>query len=142
MNFYKNENSLLKKTNSKKNKITNLSLINLKLIHNIVDSLNISLLVLILTLSYISISSQREWSDIYSYLSKKRAINSNLIDYISKTEQFYINEFETLKTLKKTTPKDLIYLEKQVSRKKKNELRKKIKYIYDGLKNSHFQMGY
>ena len=67
---------------------------------------------------------------------------NNLIDYISKTEEFYINEIESLNTLKKTTPKDLIYLDKQITKNKKNNLNKKVKIFLDGLKDSKYQKGY
>ena len=68
--------------------------------------------------------------------------NNNLIDYISKTEEFYINELESLNYLKKTTPKDLIYLDRQNTQKKENFLIKKIKIIILGLKDSRYQIGY
>ena len=143
MNSYKNANSL-KKTFSYKNKINSksFSLFNLKLIHKIFDSLNFSLLILIFILSFISFTSQRKWTIIYKNLANTRDNNNNLIDYISKTEEFYINELESLNYLKKTTPKDLIYLDRQSTQKKENFLRKKIKYIKLGLKDSRYQIGY
>ena len=84
-------------------KINNL---NLKLINQIIDTINISLIVLIFTLFFLSLDSQRKWSNIYKNLSITRAINNNLIDYISKTEEFYITELESLNTYRKTKPKD------------------------------------
>ena len=83
-----------------------------------------------------------KWTRIYKNLLKTRANNDNLIDYISKTEEFYINEIESLNTFKKTTPKDLIYLDKQITQNKNNYLKKKIKFIKDGLKDSKYQKGY
>ena len=143
MNLYKNENSL-KKNLYKANKINtkSLSLFQIKLIHRIFDSVNISLLILIFILSFLSFNSQRKWTSIYKNLAKTRSNNNNLIDYISKTEELYINEIESLNTLKKTTPKDLIYIEKQITKKKKNKLIKNLKYIQDGLKDSKYQRGY
>lgn len=143
MNINKNENSL-KNNLYDANKITSkkIKLFNLKFIHRIFDSVNISLLILIFILSFLSFNSQRKWTSIYKNLLKTRANNNNLIDYISKTEEFYINEIESLKTFKKTTPKDLIYLDKQITKKKGNNLNKKIKYIKDGLKDSKYQKGY
>ena len=143
MNLYKDESSL-KKNIYYKNKIPskNISIFSLKLIHKIFDSINFSLLILILILSFISLDSQRKWTSIYINLAKTRANNNNLIDYISKTEEFYINELESLKTLKKTTPKDLIYLDKKISKQKKNKLIISIKHIQDGLKDSKYQRGY
>ena len=98
--------------------------------------------MLIFILSFLSFDSQRKWTSIYKNLTKTISNNNNLIDYISKTEEFYINELESLKTLKKTTPKDLIYLKKQITGQKKNKLIKNIKYIQDGLKDSRYQRGY
>ena len=143
MNINKNENSL-KNNLYDTNKITSkkIKLFNLKFIHRIFDSLNVSLLILIFTLSFLSFNSQRKWTNIYRNLAKTRANNNNLIDYISKTEEFYINEIESLNSFKKTTPKDLIYLDKQITKNKRNSLSKKIKFIKDGLKDSKYQKGY
>ena len=145
MNKNKNENSL-KNTLYDAKKITSkkIKLFNLRFIHKIFDSVNLSLLILILILSYLSFNSQRKWTSIYKNLIKTRANNNNLIDYISKTEEFYISEIESLNTFKKATPKDLIYLDKQITKtkNKRNNLNKKIKFIKDGLKDSKFQKGY
>ena len=143
MNINKNENSL-KKNNYDTNKKAsdNIRLLNLRFIHRIFDSLNISLLILIFILSFLSFNSQRKWTTIYKNLARTRAKNYNLIDYISKTEEFYINEIESLNTFKKTTPKDLIYLDKQITKQKRNNLNKNIKYIKDGLKDSKYLKGY
>ena len=145
MNIYKNENSL-KNTLYDAKKITSkkIKLFNLRFIHKIFDSVNLSLLILILILSYLSFNSQRKWTSIYKNLIKTRANNNNLIDYISKTEESYINEIESLNTFKKATPKDLIYLDKQITnnKNKRNNLNKNIKFIKDGLKDSKFQKGY
>ena len=143
MNINKNENSL-KNNLYDANKITSkkIKLFNLKFIHKIFDSVNISLLILIFILSFLSFNSQRKWTRIYENLTKTRANNNNLIDYISKTEEFYINEIESLNTFKKATPKDLIYLDKQITKNKGNDLNKKIKFIKDGLKDSKYQKGY
>ena len=127
----KNENSLKKK-----------SFYNLNLLHKIFDSINISLLILIFILSFLSFDSQRKWTIIYKNLAKTRLNNNNFIDYISKTEESYINQMESLINLKKTTPKDLLYLKKQISKQKKNNLNKKLKVIKDGLEDSKYQKGY
>ncbi len=141
MNINKNENSL-KNNLYDGNNFKKIKLFNLKFIHRIFDSVNISLLTLIFILSFISFNSQRKWTSTYKNLNKTRENNNNLIDYISKTEEFYINEIESLNTLKKTTPKDLIYLDKQITNNKRNNLNKKIKFIKDGLKDSKYQKGY
>ena len=143
MNRFENENSLNKNINnvnvinSKK-----ILLFDLKLLHTIFNSINISLLCLIFILSFISFNSQRKWTSIYKNLAKTRLNNNNLIDYISKTEEFYINEIESKNTLKKTRPKDLIYLNKQIDKKKKIRLIQNIKYIKDGFMDSKYQRGY
>jgi formyltetrahydrofolate synthetase len=143
MNINKNENSL-KNNLYDADKITSkkIKFFNLKFIHRIFDSVNISLLILIFILSFLSFNSQRKWTSIYKNLLKTRANNNNLIDYISKTEEFYINKIESLNTFKKATPKDLIYLDKQITQNKNNYLNKKIKFIKDGLKDSKYQKGY
>ena len=70
MNIFENENSLKKnlhninQINSKK-----ISLFNLKFIHKIFNSINISLLILIFILSFLSFNSQRKWTIIYKNLS-------------------------------------------------------------------------
>ena len=143
MNINKNENSL-KNNLYDANKITSkkIKLFNLKFIHRIFDSVNISLLILIFILSFLSFNSQRKWTSIYKNLLKTRANNNNLIDYISKTEEFYINKIDSLNTFKKTTPKDLIYLDKKINKQKKNNFSKNIKSIQDGLEDSQYQKGY
>ena len=78
---------------------------------------------MIFILFFLSFDSQRKWSYLYKTLSQTRVINNNLIDYISKTEEFYISELESLNTYKKTKPEDLIYLDK-LQKKKKVYLRK------------------
>ena len=140
---YKNENSL-KNNISNHNQITskNIPLFNLKIIHTIFDSLNISLLILIFILSFLSFNSQKQWTKIYSYLAKTKINNNNLIDHISKTEEFYIDGFESLKTLKKTMPEDLIYIVRKTSNKKRNYFHKRLKYLHYGLKDSIYRRGY
>ena len=134
--FFRKKVSLKRKNNKK-----NISKFKLILIHKIFNTINISLLTLMFILSFLSLNSQRQWSITYKILSKTRATNNNLIDHISKTEEFYINELETLENLKKTTPKDLIYIDKIVE-KKDNFLNKKLIQILNGLKDSRYQRGY
>ena len=143
MNIFENENSLNESLhNINKKNSDKISLFNLKFFHTIFNSVNISLLILIFILSFLSFDSQRKWTIIYKNLAKTRSNNNNLIDYISKTEEFYIDEIDSLNTFKKTTPKDLIYLDKQITKQKKNKLIKSIKYIVDGFKDSKYQRGY
>ena len=114
---------------------------NIKFIHQIFDTINISLLVLILILFSLSVDSQRKWSNAYKSISKTKLINNNLIDYISKTEEFYINELESLNNYKKTKPNDLIYLDK-IKEKKESLLDEKFKIFIKGIMDSRYQKGY
>ena len=118
-----------------------LSVHNIKLIHQIFDTINISLLILIFTLFFLSFDSQRKWSNTYKALSKTRAINNNLIDYISKIEEFYISELESLNNYKKTKPNDLIYLNKVVERKE-SLFKKNLRSFIQGFRDSKYQRGY
>ena len=142
MKLYENEYSLKRKVSSnRKNSSIPFTSFNLKIIHKITDTLNVSLLVLIIILSALSFQSQREWSKTYAILSRTKVYNNNLIDYISKTEEFYISKLDSLNEFKKTTPKDLIYL-KNIEEMKKSFFRNKIKIIFSGFKDSKFQIGY
>ena len=112
-----------------------------KLIHQIFDTINICLLVLIFTLFFLSFNSQRKWSNTYKNLSKTIAINNNLIDYISKIEEFYISELESLNIYRKTKPEDLIYLDKLVE-KKESLFKKNLSSFIEGFVDSKYQRGY
>ena len=118
-----------------------LSITNIKLIHQIFDTINISFLVLIFTLFFLSFNSQRKWSNTYKNLSKTKAINNNLIDYISKIEEFYISELESINTYRKTKPEDLIYLDK-IPEKKESFFNKNLGILIEGFSDSRYQRGY
>ena len=118
-----------------------ISIINIKLIHQIFDTINISLLVLIFTLYFLSFDSQRKWSNTYKTLSKTRAINNNLIDYISKIEEFYISKLESQNEYRKTKPEDLIYLDKHPE-KKESFFKKNLRSLIEGFIDSKYQKGY
>ena len=133
---FKKKVSYERKKNSEK-----ISKLNIKLIHQIFDTINISLLVLIFTLFFLSFDSQRKWSNTYKTLSKARAINNNLIDYISKIEEFYISELESLKIYRKTKPEDLIYLDK-FPEKKESLFKKNLSSFIAGFRDSKYQRGY
>jgi|TARA_B100002019_G_scaffold160463_1_gene138346 hypothetical protein len=124
------------KQNSKK-----ISILDIKLINKIFDTINISLLVLIFTLFFLSFDSQRKWSNIYKSLSKTRTINNSLIDYISKIEEFYISELETHNVYRKTKPEDLIYLNK-IAEKKESLFKKNFRTLIQGIRDSKYQSGY
>ena len=142
MKPYGNQLYLKKKVSyaSKKNS-EKICIINIKLIHQIFDTINISLLILIFTLLFLSFDSQRKWSNIYKTLSKTRAINNNLIDYISKIEEFYISELESLNIYRKTKPEDLIYLDK-LPEKKESLFKKNLSSFIEGFSDSKYQRGY
>ena len=118
-----------------------ISILNIKLIHQIFDTINISVLILIFTLFFLSFDSQRKWSNTYKTLSKTRAINNNLIDYISKIEEFYISELDSLNIYRKTKPEDLIYLDK-VLEKKESLFKKNLSSFIEGFSDSRYQRGY
>ena len=142
MKPYGNQLNLKKKFYMKvKKNSEKISIVNVKLIHQIFVTINISLLVLIFTLFLLSSNSQRKWSNTYKNLSKTRAINNNLIDYISKIEQFYISELESINTYTKTKPKDLIYLDK-LSEKKESFFKKILSSFLEGFSDSKYQRGY
>ena len=111
MKPYGNQLNFKKKVLYEKKNYEKISIINFKLIHQIFDTINISLVGLIFTLFFLSFNSQIKWSNTYKNLSKTRAINNNLIDYISKIEEFYISELESLNIYRKTKPVDLIYID-------------------------------
>ena len=134
--YLKKNFSFESQKNSKK-----ISQLNIQLIHQIFNTINISLLVLIFTLFFLSLDSQRKWSNTYKTLSKTKAMNNNLIDYISKTEEFYISELESLNTYRKTKPKDLIYLDR-TSEKKESFFKKNFRSFRKGISDSKYQRGY
>ena len=98
-------------------------------------------MALVLTLFFLSFDSQQKWSNTYKNLSKTKLINNNLIDYISQTEEFYINELESLNTYRNTKPEDLIYVDK-IEEIKESFLMKNIRSFIKGFLDSKYQRGY
>ena len=142
MKPYGNQLNLKKKvSNGSKKNSEKISIINIKLTHQIFDTINISLLVLIFTLFFLSFDSQRKWSNTYKTLSETRAINNNLIDYISKIEEFYISELDSLDIYRKTKPEDLIYLDK-LAETKESLFKKNLRSFIEGFSDSKYQKGY
>ena len=142
MKVYGKQSYLKKKASyESQKKLEKVSRLKLNSIHQIFDTINISLLVLILIFFFLSFDSQRQWSKTYKTLSKTKSINNNLIDYISKIEQFYINELESLKTYRKTKPEDLIYLDK-IPEKKEILFEKNFRSFIEGFSSSKYQKGY
>ena len=142
MKPYGNQLNFKKKVSYERKKYSEkISIFSIKLIHQIFDTINISLLVLIFILFFLSFDSQRKWSNTYKTLSKTRAINNNLIDYISKIEEFYIGELESLNIYRKTKPEDLIYLNK-IAEKKESLFKKNLSSFTAGFSDSKYQGGY
>ena len=142
MKTYGNQLPLKKKDSYKNQKISQkISNQNIKLLHQIIDTINISFLVLISILFFLSFDSQRKWSNTYKTLSKTRAMNNNLIEYISKTEEFYISELDSLKTYRKTKPEDLIYLNK-ILEKNESFFKKNFRSLIEGFNDGKYQIGY
>jgi len=142
MKPYGNQFNLKRKVSYQSKKYSEkISIINIKLIHQIFNTINISLLVFIFTLIFLSFDSQRKWSNTYKTLSKTRTINNNLIDYISKIEEFYIGELDSLNKYRKTKPEDLIYLDKIVE-KKESFFKKNLSSLIQGFNDSKYQKGY
>ena len=127
--------------NNKKGKNFNLKsqFLSLNISNKIIDYLNLSLFCLIVIYSFIAFKSQREWTEIYSSMLNIRIINNDLNGYISKTEEYFLNELNMKDQFKKTTSKDLIYL------KKKSEIFNR-KFLFsdflDGLQAGKYQRGY
>ena len=142
MKPYGNQLNFKKKVSYESKKYSKkISILNIKLIHQIFDTINISLLLLIFTLFFLSFNSQKKWSNTYKDLSKTRAINNNLTDYISKIEEFYISELESLNIYRKTKPEDLIYLDK-LPEKKESFFKKNLSSFIEGFSDSKYQRGY
>ena len=66
---------------------------------------------------------------------------NNLIDDISKIEEFYISELESLNTYRKTKPGDLIYLDK-IAEKKESLFKKNFSNFMEGFSDSKYLRGY
>ena len=142
MKPYGNQLILKKKVSDERKKNSEkVPILNIKLIHQIFDTINSSLLVLIFILFFFSFNSQIKWSNTYKNLSKTRAINNNLIYYISKIEEFYISELESINTYRITKPKDLIYLDK-LPEKKESLFKKNLSSFLDGFSDSKYQRGF
>ena len=116
--------------------------INARINCKIIDRLNISIIILILFLSCISLNSQRKWTIFYSSMIDMRNKNNNIFDYISKTEQYLLNEIEHQNSIKKTNPDDLIYVTKIKEKKGINFLSLVAKEMIKGFGDGIYQRGY
>ena len=117
-------------------------IINSRIYCKIIDRLNILIIISILFLSFISLSSQRKWTILYSSMVDIRNKNNNIIDYISKTEQYLLNEIEHQNNIKKTNPDDLIYLTKTKEKKRTNYFSLVFKEMIKGFDDGRYQKGY
>ena len=77
----------------------------------------------------------------YSSMIEIRSKNNNIIDYISKTEQYFVDEIDELDNIKKTNPDDLIYIVK-TKKEEKNFLSFVLNEITRGFDDSRYQKGY
>ncbi len=141
MNPYGNQNYLKKKVSYDSQKNSEKPYPFIKLIHHIFNTINITLVILIFILFFLSFDSQRKWSKTYSTLNKTKVFNNNLIDYISNTEEFYISELENLNKYRNTKPKDLIYL-KRITEKEESLFKNYLRVFIEGLSESRYQIGY
>ena len=117
-------------------------LINSMTCRKIIDIFNISIIILILLFSFISLDSQRKWTIFYSGMIEIRNKNNNIVDYISKTEQYFLNEIDHKDDIKNTNPDDLIYLTKTKEKEKTNFLSLVAKEMIKGFDDGIYQRGY
>jgi len=108
----------------------------------IMNRLNILIVILILFLSFISLNNQRKWTMYYSSMIDLRDKNNNIIDYISKTEQYFLNEIDHKDNIKKTNPDDLIYLIRTKEKERVNFLYSAFKEMTRGFYDGKYQKGY
>ena len=113
-----------------------------RIYYKIINFLNIFIIFLILFLSFISLNNQRKWTMFYSSMIELRNKNNNIIDYISKTEQYFLNEIDHQHNIKKTNPDDLIYLIKTKEKEKTNFFSLVLKEMSKGFDDGRFQKGY
>ncbi len=116
--------------------------VNSRMFCKIIDIFNVSIIFLTLFLSFISLNSQRDWTMFYSSMIQMRNKNNNIIDYISKTEQYFLNEIEHKDNIKNTSPEDLIYLENTREKEKKSFFSLIVKEITRGFEDGKYQRGY
>tara|TARA_Y100001933_G_scaffold249157_1_gene283836 strand:+ start:1874 stop:2290 length:417 start_codon:yes stop_codon:yes gene_type:complete len=114
----------------------------LRKFHKLFDSLNISVILLIFILSFISFNAQSEWTKLYSNVKELRSKNNNLVDYISQTEEYFLSEIESKVNIKNANPDDLLYLSKTKNQEKEGFLSSGLKQMISGFKDGLYQKGY
>tara|TARA_Y100001933_G_C18835851_1_gene495421 strand:+ start:189 stop:632 length:444 start_codon:yes stop_codon:yes gene_type:complete len=140
-NSFKKINDIELEIELKKNK-NNLQIINLKKLNKLINYLNILFILLIFVLYTIALNSQRKWTDFYSSMVFLRNNNNNIIDYIAKTEQYLLKEYELKDNIKSANPDDLIYLSKTKNKDNSNLVFSSLKKISNGLNDGIYQRGY
>ena len=78
----------------------------------------------------------------YSGMIEIRNKNNNIIDYISKTEQYFLNEIDHQHNIKKTNPDDIIYLIKTKEKEKTNFFLLLVNEMRKGFNDGSFKRGY
>ena len=116
--------------------------INSRIFYKLIDSLNISIIILIFFLSFISLNTQSNWTMFYSSMIEIRNKNNNINDYISKTEQYFLNEIMNQDEIKNANPDDLIYLLKTKEKETINFLSLALEEITKGFNDGKYQSGY
>ena len=147
MNSYNYENDFQRLNDKKpqetfKAEIKQITKGNYNPIHKILDYSNISIIILIAIVSFLSFNSQRKWTNYYSAMQIIKNINSNLVDYTSQAEEYYLEEIESLDQFRITTTKDLIYLSRPSLNKETNFLNNLFKQLSEGFKEGLYKRGY
>ena len=78
----------------------------------------------------------------YSSMIELREKNNNITEYISKTEQYFLNEIDQKDNIKRANPDDLIYLLKTKEKEKINFFSTVFKEIIKGFHDGRYQKGY
>ena len=116
--------------------------INSRIFYKLIDSLNILIIILIFFLSFISLNTQSKWTMFYSSMIEIRNKNNNINDYISKTEQYFLNEIMNQDEIKNANPDDLIYLLKTKEKETINFLSLALEEMTKGFNDGKYQRGY
>ena len=117
-------------------------LIKTRIFCKLIDGLNISIISLIFFLSFISLNTQSNWTMFYSSMIEIRNKNNNINDYISKTEQYFLNEIMNQDEIKNANPDDLIYLLKTKEKERSNSLSLVLEEMTKGFNDGKYQHGY
>ena len=114
----------------------------LLIFHKIINYINTTLFLLIFILSFFSLRAQNKWTNFYINMLEIKNKNNKITDYISITEEYFLEEIELKDGVKNTNPEDLIYLERTKKHKKNNHFFLGIKEIMNGFNDGKYQRGY